>query len=82
MYISVMKIEKDTLDKLKAALPHGAIKQIATTLSYSYEYTCGVFSGKFNTNLDMIREAQKIIRDAKDNKETLEKEINNTLKTK
>jgi hypothetical protein len=77
------EIDKDTLKKLREALPFGGLKLLGERAKYSTVYLNRFFKGdtKISTeNERIIKEAQKIIREFSDNSERMKAEIMDCLK--
>lgn len=79
-----MSISKQDLKKLKEGLEHGDIDKIAKETSYDRSYVSTFLSGNVEVNKDneaILRATMKRIRENRQRKEELQKQIKKTLES-
>jgi hypothetical protein len=81
--METLSIDKETLQKLRMALPFGGLKMLAVRANYSTVYLNKFFKGDTKISAEnekIIFEAQKIIRQFSENSAKMKVEIMETLR--
>jgi hypothetical protein len=81
--METLSIDKETLQKLRHALPFGGLKLLGERASYSTVYLNKFFKGETKISAEnerIIAEAKKIINEFADNSERVKSEIMDCLK--